>query len=165
MSPRDAIRAAVGNLATASWFFPSLAKAIHRWRGVQMPAPRSVFIGRNVVIDNRCPELVSVGRDVWLTQGVIVLAHSHCSQLQRTVHGMTETRAPVVIEDGVFVGAGSIVLPGVRLGRGCYIGAGSVVNRDIAAGMLAVGNPCREVRPLEPARCDSQFAQQPGNAR
>ncbi len=165
MSPRDAIRAAVGNLATASWFFPSLAKAIHRWRGVQMPAPRSVFIGRNVVIDNRCPELVSVGRDVWLTQGVIVLAHSHCSQLQRAVHGMTETRAPVVIEDGVFVGAGSIVLPGVRLGRGCYIGAGSVVNRDIAAGMLAVGNPCREVRPLEPARCDSQFAQQPGNAR
>ena len=148
MSPRDAIHAAMGNLATACWFVPAIAKAIHRWRGVHMPDPRSVFIGRNVVIDNRCPKLVSVGRDVWLTQGVIVLAHSHCSQLQREVHGMAETQAPVVIEDGVFIGAGSIVLPGVRLGRGCYIGAGSVVNRDIAAGMLAAGNPCREVRRL-----------------
>lgn len=40
------------------------------------------------------------------------------------------------------------MLPGVRIGRGTTIGAGSVVTRDVPAGVLAVGNPCRVVKEL-----------------
>jgi len=83
-----------------------------------------------------------------LTQGVRVTAHSSCSKYQESRFGLKEKTAPVRIEEGVFIGNNSVILPGVTLGAGCYIGAGSVVNRSIGAGMLAAGNPCREIRPL-----------------
>lgn len=50
---------------------------------------------------------------------------------------------PVVIEDDVFIGAGCLILKGVRLGRGCVIGAGSVVTRDVPSGAIVGGNPAR----------------------
>ena len=55
---------------------------------------------------------------------------------------------PVHIGSDVWIGAGAIVLPGVTIGDGCVIGAGSVVSRDIPAGVVAVGSPCRVLRPI-----------------
>lgn len=54
--------------------------------------------------------------------------------------------APVVIEDDVFIGMQSIILKGVRIGRGAVIGAGSVVSSDVPAGATVSGNPARVVR-------------------
>ena len=54
----------------------------------------------------------------------------------------------MTIGDGVWLGAGVIVCPGVTVGENAVIGAGSVVTQDIPAGVLAVGNPCRVVRSL-----------------
>ena len=56
---------------------------------------------------------------------------------------------PVTIGSDVWVGGGAIVLPGVTIGDATVIGAGSVVTRDIPACVLAAGNPCRVIRPLE----------------
>ena len=53
--------------------------------------------------------------------------------------------ARTTIGPRTFVGAGSIVLPGVTIGADCVIGAGSVVSRDIPDGSLAVGSPARVV--------------------
>ena len=44
--------------------------------------------------------------------------------------------------------AGVIVLPGITIGDGSVIGAGSVVTKDIPAGVIAVGNPCRVLREI-----------------
>ena len=55
---------------------------------------------------------------------------------------------PVIIEDHVWIGAGAIILPGVRIGKDSVIGAGSVVTKDIPAGSVAVGNPCRVIRQI-----------------
>jgi acetyltransferase-like isoleucine patch superfamily enzyme len=54
----------------------------------------------------------------------------------------------VVIESGVWIGGGSIILGGVRIGRHSVIGAGSVVIRDIRPHSVAVGCPCREIRKI-----------------
>lgn len=54
----------------------------------------------------------------------------------------------VHIEDGVWIGAGVVVLPGVTIGRNSVIGAGSVVTRDIPENVVAVGNPCRVLREI-----------------
>lgn len=55
---------------------------------------------------------------------------------------------PVHIGRNCWLGAGVIVLPGVTIGDNTVIGAGSVVTRDIPAGVVAVGNPCRVLRPV-----------------
>ena len=54
----------------------------------------------------------------------------------------------VHIEECVWIGAGVIVLPGVTIGKNSVIGAGSVVTRDIPENVVAVGNPCRVMRPI-----------------
>lgn len=55
---------------------------------------------------------------------------------------------PVRIENGVWIGGGAILLPGVTVGKNAVIGAGSVVTRSIPANCVAVGNPCRVIRML-----------------
>jgi acetyltransferase-like isoleucine patch superfamily enzyme len=59
--------------------------------------------------------------------------------------------ARVVIEDNVFIGAGSFILKGVRIGKNSIIGAASVVTEDIPADSIACGNPARVVRGLAKA--------------
>ena len=64
-------------------------------------------------------------------------------------HEICRTYAlPVKIEDGVWIGGGAIILPGVTIGRNSVIGAGSVVTRSIPANSLAVGNPCKVIKQL-----------------
>ena len=56
--------------------------------------------------------------------------------------------APIRIGRNCWLGAGVIVLPGVTIGDNAVIGAGSVVTKDIPANVVAVGNPCRVLRPV-----------------
>ncbi|MBP5274545.1 MAG: sugar O-acetyltransferase [Abditibacteriota bacterium] len=55
---------------------------------------------------------------------------------------------PVRIGRCCWLGAGVIVVPGVTIGDNCVIGAGSVVIRDVPAGSVAAGNPCRVIRAI-----------------
>lgn len=57
-----------------------------------------------------------------------------------------ESFARTFIEDGASIGAGAVILPGVRIGARAMVGAGAVVTRDVVAGSLVVGNPARHVR-------------------
>lgn len=57
---------------------------------------------------------------------------------------------PVIIEDNVWLGYGVKVLKGVRIGKNSLIGANSVVTKDIPANVIAVGNPCKVIKQLEP---------------
>ena len=50
---------------------------------------------------------------------------------------------PIVIEEAAWVGARAVVLPGVTVRRGAVVAAGSVVTRDVPAGVIAGGSPCR----------------------
>ena len=56
---------------------------------------------------------------------------------------------PIVIEDRVWIGINSTVLPGVRIGYGAIIGAQSVVTRDVPPMTIAAGNPARIIRKIE----------------
>ncbi len=53
---------------------------------------------------------------------------------------------PPIIEDDANIGAGAVILPGVRLGKGCTIGAGAVVTHDVPAGETWLGIPARRLR-------------------
>jgi acetyltransferase-like isoleucine patch superfamily enzyme len=57
---------------------------------------------------------------------------------------------PVVLEDNVWIGFDSVILPGVRLGRGCIIGCKTVITENVPPYAVVVGTPPRIVRTLEP---------------
>ena len=67
------------------------------------------------------------------------------------VHRATgeEKAAPITVGSDVWFGGNVTVLPGVTIGDGAVIGAGSVVTRDIPPGVVAAGNPCRVLRPVD----------------
>ena len=54
----------------------------------------------------------------------------------------------VHIGNNVWIGAGTVIVPGVTIGENSVIGAGSVVTKDIPANVVAVGNPCRVMREI-----------------
>ena len=56
---------------------------------------------------------------------------------------------PVHIGRNCWIGAGAVILPGVTVGDNTVVGAGSVVTRDLPANVVAVGNPCRVMRPID----------------
>ena len=62
---------------------------------------------------------------------------------------------PVHIGKNCWIGAGAIIVPGVTIGDNVVVGAGSVVTKDLPAGVVAVGNPCRVLR--EVSERDREF--------
>lgn len=88
---------------------------------------------------------VTIGRDVQIGPSVMLLTALHPLDPGDRRRGV-ETAAPVTIGDGAWLASGVIVCPGVSIGADAVIGAGSVVTRDMPAGHLCLGNPCRVIR-------------------
>jgi acetyltransferase-like isoleucine patch superfamily enzyme len=138
----------LGQLATSIWFIPKLVKKIHQIRGVNFKNVNQVFLGRGVFIDNKYPHLVYIGSNVMITGNCIILAHSETTTYHKERYKFIEISKPVFIEDNVFIGAGSIVLPGVKIGYGAYIAAGSVVTKNVENNTIVGGNPAKFIRNL-----------------
>lgn len=64
---------------------------------------------------------------------------------------MLEYAAPITVGSHVWIGGGTVVVPGVTIGSDVVIGAGSVVVHDIPDHVVAAGNPCRVIRPITEA--------------
>jgi maltose O-acetyltransferase len=91
---------------------------------------------------------IEIGRDVLIGRNAEIYdSDRHELDPARRTGGTPTTRL-VVVEDNVFLGSGVKIGKGVRIGRDSVIGMGSVVTRDIPAGVVAAGNPCRVVREL-----------------
>lgn len=92
---------------------------------------------------------VEIGDLVLCGPKVQIYAATHPLLASERVKG-PELARPVRIGHRVWLGGGAIVCPGVTIGDDTTIAAGSVVTRDIPAGVLAGGNPCRVIRELAP---------------
>ncbi|MBN2788415.1 MAG: hypothetical protein JXQ69_08865 [Paludibacteraceae bacterium] len=102
---------------------------------------------------------IQIGDDVILAPNVHILAHDTSTKM---LLGYTKI-ANVKIGNRVFIGASSIVLPGVTIGDDVVIGAGSVVCKDIPSNSLAVGNPARVVSSLDDYIAKNKSFMQPVN--
>ncbi len=91
---------------------------------------------------------VTFGNNVFIAPNCGFYTAGHPLDAKRRNQGL-EYAYPIRVGNNVWIGAGVSVLPGVTIGDNAVIGAGSVVNKDIPANALAVGNPCRVVRMLE----------------
>lgn len=122
----------------------------------------NIHLGNNVEINMNCVFLdcnkITIGDNSGIGPNVQIYAVGHPvdpnerlnKNLGDTLSTWKTSSAPVTLGKNVWIGGGSIILPGVTIGDNTTIGAGSVVSKDIPANCLAVGNPCRVIRSFEP---------------
>ena len=119
-----------------------------------------IFLGNNCEINMNCVFLdcnrITIGDNALIAPGVHIYTVFHPvkanERLSKNIHAdfpfAISKTAPVSIGNNVWVGGGSIILPGVTIGDNVTIGAGSVVTKSIRSNVLAYGNPCRVIKEL-----------------
>ena len=119
---------------------------------------KHIFVGNQVVINMNCTfvdnNIIEIGNNVLIASNVQLYTATHSTKVHERIMndeeiktGICKTYAlPIKICDGAWIGGGSIVLPGVTIGKNSVIGAGSVVTRSIPDNCVAVGNPCRVIK-------------------
>lgn len=153
--------------------FRSLGANVVLEAGVLVFHPQNISLGSNLYIGHRTilkgyhlNELV-IGDHTWIGQNcffhsagglrigsrvgigpnVSILTSTHREEGRDVPILFSDLHlAPVILEDDCDIGIGSIILPGVTIGRGAQIGAGSVVTRNIPAYAVAAGSPARVLR-------------------
>jgi maltose O-acetyltransferase len=104
-----------------------------------------VFLNFNCVILDVMP--VTIGDRAQIASAVQILTADHPRDPKLRASGLENGRA-IAIGSDTWIGGGAILCPGVTVGEGSIVGAGSVVTRDVPAGVVAAGNPCRVLRSL-----------------
>lgn len=120
----------------------------------------NVSIGAHTFINVNCTFIdvasIKIGEHVLIGPNVTICTATHpilAEERMPRIDGqgnacMLEYSHPVVIEDHVWIGAGTILNPGIRIGSGAVIGSGSVVTKDIPPNVVAAGVPCRVLREI-----------------
>jgi maltose O-acetyltransferase len=110
-----------------------------------------IRIGARTFVNFNCTMLdgapITVGDECLIASGVQLITASHPID-PGPRRAACEQALPVTIGDGVWLGAGAIVCPGVSIGANTVVGAGSVVTKDLPAGVVAYGNPARVAREI-----------------
>jgi acetyltransferase-like isoleucine patch superfamily enzyme len=112
-----------------------------------------IIIGENVGISNSTIlawEKIEIGNNVMIGGGVRIWdTNFHSLDPIIRTNGVVDNdvkTAPIKIDDYAFIGAGSIILKGVHIGKNSIIAAGSVVVKSIPENVIAGGNPCKVIR-------------------
>jgi len=134
--------------------FESIILSIIRWKMSPINYARfiGVTIGENCNIHTKCwssePYLITIGNNVHITQNVRFQTHGGSHVLRSKVPDF-DSFGKIVVEDDVYIGAETQILPGVTIGKGSLIGAGSVVTKSIPRGIVVAGNPARYICTIE----------------
>jgi len=115
------------------------------------PIQRRLRIGERTYVNIGCflelQDEIIIGDGVAIGHDVMFLTSSHAIGRGDRRAGATTT-APITVESGVWIGARTVILPGVTLGAGSVVAAGSIVNNDVDADTLVGGVPAKVVRSL-----------------
>lgn len=98
------------------------------------------WLGENCWIDNL--DKVSIGNNVCISQGAMLLTGNH----DYTISSMPYRNAPIVIEDGAWIGAKTTVCPGVNVHKNAILTVGSIATKDMEENGIYQGNPAKKIR-------------------
>ena len=122
-------------------------------------APLELATGVDGTLEIGVGTFINFGTSIVATQHIVIGANCqigpYCMVMDNSYHRIEPDRRnetppsdPVIIGDNVWLGARTIVLPGVRIGDHAVIGAGSVVTQDVPSRTLAAGVPARVIRDI-----------------
>lgn len=117
---------------------------LHRWRGVRMG--RDCYIDPNAILETAYPQNISLGDDVRVTAGAIVMTHIKAPHFLRDRGFVPVVLQPVRLEDHCFIGVNAVVLPGVTVGKAAVVASGAVVTADVPPFTMVAGNPAKVVK-------------------
>lgn len=111
-----------------------------------------IIIGNNVGISGstiNATTTITIGDNVMIGSGCLITdTDSHPLYWEDRILEKNEktAKSPISIEDNVFIGARSIILKGVTIGKGAVVGAGSVVSKNVPPYSVVCGNPAKVVK-------------------
>jgi acetyltransferase-like isoleucine patch superfamily enzyme len=128
-----------------------LKNTIIECTGVIRELGEGLIIGNNVGISQGCfiqvRGKIEIGSHVILVPGVSIFSENHkFDNPEKYIINQGTTRKGVSIQDGVWIGAGSIILDGVTIGKHAIVAAGSVVNKDIPPYSIVGGTPAKIIK-------------------
>jgi acetyltransferase-like isoleucine patch superfamily enzyme len=124
-----------------------LHNAMNRYRNLIIGG--LCHIGKEVFID--LADHVTLEEQVTISMRVMILTHTDVGHSPLRNSALPVEHQPVILEAGAYIGAGAILLPGVRIGSWAVVGAGAVVTKSVDSGTLVVGVPARVLRSVKPA--------------
>lgn len=115
------------------------------WGGHHVHLGKNIYINFNLTLVDDTH--IYIGDNTMIGPNVTLATAGHpiCPELRAQGY---QYNAPIHIGNNCWLGAGVIVMPGVTIGDGTVVGAGSIVTKDLPAGVVAVGNPCRVMRQI-----------------
>lgn len=135
--------------AQKSWELELSSQRVTILPGCTATSVNRISFGTDVLISHRAflqgAGEIRFGSKIMVGPGAMFITTSH------DIHTRLSSSSPISVEDGVWVGAGATILPGVTLGAGCVVAAGALVNRDVPAGSVVGGVPARA---LSSASCN-----------
>ena len=136
--------------------FESMGVNVNVQRGASFGSGAMIEIGDNSLIGTNCqmPNNLKIGNDVMIGPDVLFIGYNHnfdSLEIPMRLQGFIGD-IPISIGDDVWIGARSIILPGVTIGKGSIIGAGSVVTKDVRPYSICAGNPARVIRSRLPSQ-------------
>lgn len=121
-----------------------------RRKGVRVGEDSFFFSPKTTEVDVTRPWLISIGNDVQIARGVLILTHGYDWSVLRGKYGdILGSSGKVTIGNNVFIGANTTILKGSRVGNNVIIGAGSLVTNDLEDNMVYAGNPVRKICTLD----------------
>ncbi|MFC7876444.1 sugar O-acetyltransferase [Isoptericola sp. NPDC057391] len=138
----ELLREMFASVGTDAYIEPPLHA---NWAGRRVHVGERFYANFNLTLVDDGP--IRIGDHVLIGPNVTITTAGHPldPDLRRDA---AQFNLPVTIGDNVWIGSGVSIMPGVSIGDDSVIGAGSVVTRDVPAGVVAVGSPCRVLREI-----------------
>ena len=126
-------------------------KGVTLRRGIYYGNLRNISLGKGTGVNREvffdAFETITIGDNVGVGFRTVFVTSTHAIGDGKGRVGEL-LGGPIVVEDGVWIGAGATIGPGVTLGEGCVVSAGSVVLRSVPSHVVVVGSPARVVKHL-----------------
>lgn len=117
---------------------------VHKLRGVKIGT--GCFVDPSAILETAYPENITLGNDVRIAAGSIIMTHIKAPHYLRDSSIMPLTIKKVNVGDHSFIGVNATVMPGVSIGTGSVIASGAVVTGNVPCNVMVAGNPAKVIK-------------------